>query len=133
MRAIYLRRFDMDDNNCLGVWRQDDIEFPLFTCELPWRHNAMLSSCVPRGVYILKPYLSSKFGQCFSVEQVAGRSEIRVHAGNTFTNTTGCILIGMAAGNLNKEEAVLSSKQALNLLLSKIKEPRELHISECWI
>lgn len=133
MRAIYLRRFDMDNNNCLGVWRQDDIEFPLFTCELPWRQNAVFNSCIPCGVYILKPYLSSKFGQCFSVDQVAGRSEIRVHAGNTNMNTLGCILIGMAAGNLNGEEAVLSSRQALDLLISKIKEPRELHITECWI
>ena len=133
MRTIYLRRFDMDNNNCLGVWRQDDLEFPLFTCELPWRQNAVFNSCIPRGIYILEPIISSKFGNCFSVEQVAGRSKIRVHAGNTYLNTLGCILIGMAAGNLEKEESTLYSRQALDLLISKIKEPRELHITECWI
>ena len=133
MKTIYLRRFDMDVDNCLGIWRQDDLNYPLFTLELSWRYNAIFNSCIPQGVYIIKPHISPRFDECFKVEKVIGRSDILIHSGNTHINTHGCILIGMAAGNLNEEEAVLSSRKAMNLLLKIIKEPRELHITDCWI
>ena len=134
MKTIYLRRFDMDLNNCLGVWRMEELKYPLFTLELPWRYNAILASCIPEGIYTILPYESSRFGSCFKIDDVVGRTNIRLHVGNTYQNTEGCILIGKRCGNFQDgEEAIFSSREAMDLLLDIIKEPRELHITNCWI
>src|SRR3990172_3391900 len=62
--------------------------------ELPWLNNKRGVSSIPLGTYTLKPRISVKYGQHFIVTNVPGRSLILIHAGNSTSDTKGCILLG---------------------------------------
>jgi hypothetical protein len=96
----------------------------VFTVELPDRDNAPNVSCVPFGDYVIRKHNSPKFGKCLKVfdkdgvSEVSGRSEILIHAGNTTSDTEGCILpcvkISFETGSAFGE----NSKIALTTLIS---------------
>lgn len=98
------------------------------TLELPWRNNVRRMSCIPAGVYRAIDHVSPRFGRTYWLQDVPGRSEILIHAGNLAGDTTkgyrsdvaGCILVGATRGHLQGQPAVLSSKLALNALLKNL-------------
>jgi hypothetical protein len=89
--------------------------------ELPWRNNERNISCIPTGKYKMVLHKSSRFGNCFWVQNVPGRDEILIHHGNTERDTEGCILVGIRFGSILGENAVLNSREAMNLLYGKLK------------
>jgi hypothetical protein len=70
--------------------------------ELPWRDNHAELSCIPLGVYLCEWAVSPKFGECYHVRHVPGRSDILIHPGNWGGDKTknfrssvkGCIALG---------------------------------------
>jgi hypothetical protein len=107
----------------------------LFCCTLepPNRNNMVGESCVPTGRYLVKRYLSKKFGcDCLALHNVVGRSFISVHPGNTAADTQGCILPGVMTGYLKEQRAVLQSKTALNALLDFVPIDATLIIRNCF-
>ena len=102
--------------------------------ELPWRNNAISRSCIPTGLYEATPYVSSRFGECFafSNQQTAPRTHIRIHAGNTHRDTSGCLIPGMKHGCIGGDNtpAVLSSRAALAKLRERFPDGMLLHITE---
>lgn len=52
------------------------------TIELPWRDNKQQRSCIPAGTYRLVWSESPKFGMCYHVLHVPGRSAVLVHPAN---------------------------------------------------
>lgn len=64
------------------------------TLELKWNGNKKRTSCIPTGQYKMVRHISPKFGECFMVENVEGRSHILFHVGNCTADTVGCILVG---------------------------------------
>lgn len=81
---------------------------------------------IPTGFYRLRMTYSPKFKEILPLldgvigyHQAKGerlkamRQGIRIHAGNTIADTTGCVLVGDEA----KGERLLSSRKALNRLL----------------
>ena len=125
---LKLNRFFQDLNNILGCLEIPELNHPIFTCELSWCFNIKNKSCIPDGVYEVIKHKSPRFGKCFKVLDVPERTDILIHAGNTFKNTEGCLLVGLMAGTLKEEEAVLYSKKALNLMLEILPEKFKLHI-----
>jgi hypothetical protein len=91
-----------------------DGQFYCYTLELPWLENACNISCIPSGSYIIKMIDSPKFGSCYQLSDVCGRTHILIHSGNTVDDIEGCILLGTSCGVLNGKEAVLNSKSAIN-------------------
>lgn len=97
----------------------------LHTIEPPWRDNRPNRSCIPVGSYEVVPHRSPRYGACYLVSGVAGRSHILIHAGNVggdrdlgwHTHTLGCLLPGLARGRLRvrgrMQAAVLSSRTAV--------------------
>lgn len=83
------------------------------TLEDKWRDNERMVSCIPVGKYKVKRHISPRFGECFKVLDVPGRSEILIHAGNTHKDTHGCILLGLQFGTIGTEAAILSSRAAV--------------------
>jgi len=53
-----------------------------FTIELPWLENKRSISCIPEGVYELKPRFSEKFKHHLLLTNVPGRSLILMHPAN---------------------------------------------------
>lgn len=57
-------------------------EFLGFTIELPWLKNKRSISCIPEGVYELKPRFSEKFKHHLLLKNVPERSLILIHPAN---------------------------------------------------
>ena len=91
-----------------------------FTLELPWKANQFQVSCIPEGRYKLSKRHSQKFGHHILLHGTEPRTLILIHSGNTTADILGCILVGMAKGNLNGKPAVLSSKVAMDKLRPKV-------------
>lgn len=109
------------DNATLGVMCLDGR--PMFvTLEDAWRNNERSRSCIPVGAYEVIAHKSPKFGRCYLLENVPGRSEILIHSGNTHEDTSGCILLGMMYGTLGTNTAILSSRAAMASFLTALKD-----------
>lgn len=98
------------------------------TLELPWNDNKTMKSCIPPGTYNVELRNSPKFGLCYEVKNVPGRSAILIHAGNTAGNVDkglksdvqGCILLGLSRGRLNNQISVQDSRAALAAFQKKM-------------
>ena len=65
------RLYSYNDNN--------GVDYSCDTLELKWLDNERRVSCIPEGDYDVIPHVSPKFGKCFWVQDVEGRSEILFH------------------------------------------------------
>lgn len=99
--------------NCIRgvIYIRDDK--PLFTLERTWEDNARSVSCIPEGRYRCVWQESHRFGWCYEVRDVLDRSRILFHAGNTYKDSSGCILLGRSLGTLKGEPGVLDSRLAM--------------------
>ena len=100
------------------------IKLQLCTLELPDLGNQKNISCIPEGKYEVHRIYSPKFGKCFHVQDVPGRSEILIHKGNYNKDTHGCILIGMGRADINGDGVidVIESSLAMDKLQNVITE-----------
>ena len=125
MRVARLLREPSSEHGTLGRLVCGDGALVLHTMEPPWRDNRPNRSCIPVGSYEVVPHRSPRYGPCYLVSEVPGRSHILVHPGNVGgdrdrglrTHTLGCLLPGLARGQLRVRErmqrAVLSSRPAV--------------------
>jgi hypothetical protein len=130
---ITITRYFRNNKITLGVMDVDGLDLPIYTLELPWKNNERNISCISKGNYTIKPHISPTHGKCFSIEGVINRDYILIHSGNVSSEIRGCILVGMSAGYLKNNYAVLSSRKALQTLLKHIKEPTELIIKNLYV
>lgn len=121
---IKLQRLEFSDECIRGVLFIYD-RIACTTLELPWLNNARNISCIPCGRYLVKPHISPRFKECFIIENVVGRSNILIHAGNTKDDTEGCILVGDGFGKLDGKRSVTGSRNALGRLLDELKNTYE--------
>lgn len=74
-------------------------------------------TCIPQGTYGVILSLSQRFKTVLPLlVNVPGFEGIRIHAGNTTEDTSGCVLLGMAVN----EDKLLHSKVALTTFLQKV-------------
>lgn len=92
------------------------------TLELRWRENLRNISCVPTGNYYVNPYKSKKFGNTYKLRTVPNRDGILFHAGNTYIDTEGCILVGEGYGTVRGFKAVTKSRGAMTKLKSALED-----------
>jgi len=98
-----------------SIYLNDDII--CCTMERPWLHNKVNVSCIPAGVYKIKPVNSPKFGRTYKVCDVYGRTHILFHKANKPSELQGCIAPVSKYGVLKGEWAGLSSKKAYDKLM----------------
>ena len=115
---MQLKMLTFSNNLCTigNIYHGDDLI--CCTMERPWLKNKVNVSCIPAGVYTIKPVTSPKFGFTYKVENVTGRKHILFHKGNTIDDSLGCIMPVSTYGILNGKWAGLSSKAAYNKLMS---------------
>lgn len=134
MDALVLERFCRGPNATFGELFTD--EERLFTVERPWLGNQPNVSCIPTGVYTVKPWESPKFGRCLIVtgngvtEHADGFSRwgILLHPANLARELQGCIAPGTALGTLASEWAVLNSRHAMDTLLEQVDRELPFYI-----
>jgi|688.fasta_scaffold181865_4 hypothetical protein len=125
---MYLRLNRIDDNHIQTIGRltlldsKKNVIFSMCTLELTWAHNSRNESCIPCGWYSVKRRWSVKYGMHLQIMDVENRSMILIHHGNFYGDTNGCILVGTAFKDINKDGIldVVNSKFALNTLLKLI-------------
>lgn len=74
--------------------------FKCETLELPWKNNETNASCVPKGTYLctLKPFHNV---MRYYLSPTGPRTGIAMHEGDFYTNTLGCILLGIHPSDIN--------------------------------
>ena len=94
-----------------------DDEYICNTLEPAWKNNAR-NTAIPTGVYMLRLTYSEKFGRILPlVENVPGRSGIRIHRGNYPKDTSGCLLVG----ENTRKGAVLNSTKYEEMIINRLK------------
>lgn len=106
----------------LLVDKENNLIIQLQTLERPWLFNARKASCIPTGKYLVRRHISPKFGQCFKILDVQGRSDILIHSGNVVNDTLGCVLVGLSRGSEDDSTTamVYNSRKAMAVLLALI-------------
>ena len=101
MNLVLQRTYFKEGTN--GALFNND-RFVGFTIELPWKENKKQVSCIPEGVYEIKPRYTEKFKHHLVLENVPYRSLILIHPANDANKELqGCIapvssLTGIAKG-----------------------------------
>jgi len=82
--AILQRDYAANDKVTFGKlylpWIKEQPD--LYTIELPWLDNAVGKSCIPEGVYTMKPYSSQKHPNVWQYQNVKGRTACLIHPAN---------------------------------------------------
>lgn len=131
-KLVILRRSD-DGKQTQGIAELYDSEnkclMRFVTLEPPWLQNAIGKSCIPPGVYTVKPRYSLKYGYHFIVENTSPRELVLFHAGNFIASknprtkrpdSTGCILVGTSFKDINADGKldICSSASVMKKLLA---------------
>ena len=123
-----LKLITFSTNLCtMGKLYAEDGELICTTFELPDRKNSVNVSCIPAGEYRLKMTVSPKYGTCYKVIDVPGRTNILIHTGNTVDDTLGCILPCSSYGLLKDKH---SSSNQLAGLSSRVAYIRLMAVLE---
>lgn len=137
MKQVTIVRLSTGDEGTFG--RLETEGYGCLTLELPWRENQRGVSCILPGSYPAVWALSPRFGACYHVENVPGRSDILIHSGNFAgdkskglkSDVEGCILLGRVLGKLSGQRVILQSRAARDAFAEHMgKEPFTLTIKE---
>lgn len=105
-----------DDNETLGILTatNNGAKFTCKTLELAEKGNQPNISCIPPGIYTVKWTFSPRLLRfTYEVQNVPGRSGIRLHPSNFYNELKGCVALGNNVVDLNGDGIldVTSSKQ----------------------
>lgn len=144
LRKVKLVRFETDDFGTFGKLSIPGL-FECYTGEDPWRDNEPDFSCILPAPNISDPVVingvwlpSTRWGECYHLQGVEGRSACEIHKGNFCgdkkknikSDVEGCIILGNAIGVIGGQKALLSSKDAYDRFLEMMdKQPFTLSIS----
>lgn len=125
MRKATLTRFETGPLGTFGDLVTDN-GYQCVIVEKPWADNKTDESCIlpkPGGKakYKAEPWESPKFGKCFRLVDVPGRTDILIHPANWARQLLGCLAPGRAIGDVHgfyhdekvHEKGVMSSRDAL--------------------
>ncbi len=124
MKEVQLIRSESSEQGTFGALAGMGI----WIAEPPDRGNLVGRSCIPAGEYLCHWQKSPRYGWCYQVCDVPGRTRILIHPGNLAgdkekglkTHTLGCLLPGKRLGRLTvrgkNQRAVLNSRTACHLI-----------------
>ena len=90
------------------------------TLELPWMDNERRISCIPEGEYKVRLRTARESASRdylhLLVQEVKDRQFILFHRGNSASDSSGCILVGLGS----QQDFVQNSRLAMDLLMKEI-------------
>lgn len=103
--TVTIKRYSDDGKQVLGFLTMEG--FQCKTLERPWKDNAPNISCIPKGTYNVVWSFSPKFMKyTYEIQNVTGRSGIRIHPANFFFSLQGCIALGDSTSDINSDGTV---------------------------
>jgi hypothetical protein len=121
LKEVALTRGYQSNTETIGMLQIKGVPHkPIYTLENPWEFNKPYISCIPIGQYVCSPFSGNKYKAVYQVNDVKNRSYILLHSGNLPKDTSGCIILGLSAGTLRGEPAVLESRKAVDYFKSLI-------------
>ena len=108
-KSIVLHRQLSYPNETLGYIKIDN-------CIIQTLENS--KKLIPKGTFPLSFTWSPKFQQTMPLISVPKRVGIRIHSGNTYKDTTGCILVGLSQSN----RTISRSRDAYQILVTYLKQ-----------
>lgn len=135
MKLSLVREF-FGDTCTVGKLYADDV-FICYTLEDKYREidgkpvsewKVKNETAIPKGNYEVRITFSNRF-QCKLPQliNVPGYEGVRIHTGNSSSNTEGCILVGMTWDG--KSDWIASSKVAFSKLMPLIEAAKECTIT----
>lgn len=123
MSEIIIRTLSLSDCT-IGQLELVGTPFKCFTLELPWLDNKQNISCVPAGTYKYEKRKSPSLGQVIHILDVENRTWIYIHAGNFTSQILGCVLVGQAIKDINRDGTpdVTASAPTLNSLMDRTND-----------
>ncbi len=111
MRELYIQREQLNDKQSTGTLFEGSYSTsPYKTLELAWKENASDVSCIPEGRYLVKWTRSERLSKIkgqdvftYELQDVPGRSGIRIHSANFFYSLLGCIALGDSYSDIDKD------------------------------
>lgn len=104
--TVTITRGTEDTKETLGslVAKVGGATFSCKTLELPYIHNQINVSCIPKGTYqCVYAYKPNSKRYCYQIQNVSGRTGIFIHVGNFFSDLKGCIALGSGQGDINND------------------------------
>lgn len=139
MRTVRIKRQECSEHGTFGVLSADN-GFTCVTGELPDKNNQQTVSCIPKGTYRVKWGVSPKYGPCYEVQGVPGRSHVLIHSANLMGDAQkgfvaqleGCIALGksketFAPGSIPRlpmklpQKGVSGSKATVEAFVANLK------------
>ena len=127
MKKLLIKRFKDDGKQTQGrasLFNGHEKQLDFVTLEPPWLNNAIGKSCIPAGTYTVKQRWSPKYGNHFIIEGTSPREWVLFHVGNYIgsknpktgtPDSTGCILVGNAFVDLNRDGLLDISASGLTM------------------
>lgn len=100
---LSITRISDNGKETIGEFNVIGFDFSGRTMELPYKDNQHQISCIPPGSYVVEKRQSAEHGNHFHVTNVPNRDMILIHEGNYVFNYKGCIGVGAAFADLNKD------------------------------
>ncbi len=93
-----------------------------FSVENPWLQNAPYHSCIPEGHYVMRLGRYNRGGYAaYELQDVEGRTLIKIHVANRAKDVLGCIGPGVAVGHFGSGEfGVTNSKTTFANFMSEL-------------
>lgn len=125
--TLDLIRVGSSNRGTFGVLRHGQVPFVL-TLERPWLDNKQDVSCIPAGRYRCRKIRSPKFGNTYEICDVPGRTHVLFHAGNTISDTEGCVLVGEEFSGTWDKPMLVSSQRGFGELMKFLDGAPEFDI-----
>jgi len=126
MKQVIINRFSDDGKQTPGSLSFVQDNGHVFLCktlEIPWMNNHSDTSCIPAGTYNCRFTKSARFTThaahdmfTYEVTNIPGRSAIRIHSANFFSDLLDCIALEGALQDINGdgEQDVINSRNTIH-------------------
>lgn len=139
-KIILIRHTRIEGKQVMGdllVYLGQSTIYKCATIERDWQNNERQESCIPAGKYKAVYEHSPAFNMnLYELKGVPGRSEIKIHVANYFSQLNGCIAVGQGYAMINKDGVpdLTSSGVTLNKLHNALYPHKEITITivDAW-
>lgn len=127
LRYIFEQDYTMGLLFIDGVYFCDTIEDRYRGQELK-ETKVVDETCIPYGVYSIKLTYSPKYKKIMpQIMDVPYFTGVRIHAGNTAKDSSGCIIVGIKSEN----GKVLLSRKTYNALMKRLETANNIKVEIC--